>query len=529
MKEAKRHRELIDGYCSDSLTDAEFAELEGALRKNVELRRLVLEYRMLDSDLRSIASADLPIGPVDTGSSPEVSTIRRLRIEVWAMAAAIAVLAAGVAFLGLRQASSNTVADVEPDLDHGVAVLIQAIDAQWENRQLRQGDSLAPGRWQLNQGTAELEFYSGASVILEAPAELEIVSDKGGVLHGGKLRAQVPLHAHGFTITTKDVELVDLGTSFGMEVGADSGTAVHVFEGKVELFEPDSDRRIGEGRELVSGQGSLVDPNGLASAIEASDVDFLSPSDLETQSRVLRQNGYERWRRSSATMNTDPRLLARYNFDPKMGVPRSLINRSVRDDDRLEGAIIGAQWSSGRWPGKGALEFKRPSDRVRIEVPGQHSSMTLVVWLRIDGFDNLFHSLLLSDGWDRPGAVHWQIHKQGFVELAVWHGESNQTHNSRAPFVMEPSGFGRWIQLAAVYDDKTETVSHYRDSDLSGVVKLPVVVPLAIGKAEIGNWSPPLHNSRQIRQFNGRMDEMLIFDQALSASEIADLYQNGKP
>jgi len=54
-----------------------------------------------------------------------------------------------------------------------------------------------------------------------------------------------------------------------------------------------------------------------------------------------------------------------------------------------------------------------------------------------------------------------------------------------------------------------------------------VVVPLAIGKAEIANWTGTGKGSRQTRYFNGRIGELLIFDEALSAKEIAELYQNG--
>lgn len=520
MNLKNRHCELLDGYCSGALTEAEFAELEEALRGDVKLRQLLIEYRTLDSDLRGFASV-----PTTDQPASQVRTMRRLRIEVWSMAAAIVILLGGVAFLGVRESHSQ----VEPSLDHGVAVLTQAIDAQWKDRDVRQGDSMAPGSWQLTAGTAELEFYSGASVILEAPAELEIVSENGGVLHVGKLRAQVPLHAHGFTITSKEVELVDLGTSFGMEVGAESGTAVHVFEGKVELFKPGSDRRQGAGVELLAGEGRRINVGGAQSVIRASDIGFVSPLELDRQSQTRQQLGFEHWKQSAAVVAHDARLLGHYDFETPSGASRELINRSSREYDGLTGAIIGARWGVGRWPAKGALDYKRPGDRVRIEVPGQSKSVTLVAWLRIDGFDHPFASLLLSDGWDRPGAVHWQIHKDGFVELAVWHGESRATNNSRAPFVMRSSDFGRWIQLAVVYDGDAKIVSHYRDGEPLGVIPLPEVVPLAIGKAEIGNWTPPPHDSRQIRNFNGRMDELILFDQALTATELARLYEDGKP
>jgi hypothetical protein len=528
MNSGNRHRELIDGYCSGSLNEEEFAELEAALRKDMGLRRQLLEHRMLDSDLRSFASADLRMSPNSDEHVRDAGTIRRLRIEVWAMAAAIAALFAGVAFLGLREVSPNSVAYVEPGLDHGVAVLTKVVDAEWKDRIGRQGDSMAPGRWKLVAGAVEMEFYSGASVILEAPAELEIVSANGGILHAGKLRAQVPLHAHGFTITTNDVQLVDLGTSFGIEVGADTGTAIHVFDGKVELFGKNRDRRLGEGYELLAGEGRNVNRTGEASAIEVSPAEFLSPSEIESRSQIRLQRRHESWRASATTLSEDSRLLARYDFEPAADA-RNLVNRSLRMHDGLDGAIIGARWGEGRWPGKGALDFKRPGDRVRIDVPGESSSLTLAAWLRIDGFDNQLHSLLLSDGWDRLGALHWQIHKDGFVELAVWNSIADRTNNSRASFVMQPSDFGRWMQLAVVYDGESSMVTHYRDGELLGAARLPTVVPLAIGNAEIGNWTPPPKDSRQIRHFNGRMDEMLIFEGALSANEIFELYQNGKP
>ena len=94
---------------------------------------------------------------------------------------------------------------------------------------------------------------------------------------------------------------------------------------------------------------------------------------------------------------------------------------------------------------------------------------------------------------------------------------------------MRPSDFGRWMQLAVVYDGEAEILTHYRDGEPLGVIPLPEVVPLAIGRAEIGNWTPPPHDSRQIRNFNGRMDELMIFDQALTATELARLYENGNP
>ncbi|MEM9366706.1 MAG: LamG domain-containing protein [Planctomycetota bacterium] len=528
MNSTNRHLELINGYCSGSLDEQAFAELETALRGDQGLRRQLLEHRMLDSGLRGIASADLRISPSSDEHKQGANTPLQRRFATWALAAAIAALSVGFTFWVLRRTPSNRIARVQPILDHGVAVLTKVVDAKWQGRVARQGDSMAPGPWNLLSGVVELEFYSGASVILEAPARLEIVSANRGILHAGKMRAQVPLHAQGFTMNTNEVQLVDLGTSFGMQVSPDTGTAVHVFDGMVELFETGRERRLGEGYELFAGEGRHVDRMGEASTIEVSPAEFMSPAEIERRLQVRSQRRHEIWQSSTSELRDDDRLLARYDFE-RSDDARTLANRSRRMHDGLNGAIIGARWCYGRWPTKGAIDFKRPGDRIRIEVPGKSSSLTMAAWLRIDGFDNQFHSLLLSDGWDRLGAVHWQIHRDGFVELAVWHSAVDRTNNSRASFEMRPSDFGRWMQLAVVYDGESSTVTHYRDGELLGSALLPTVVPLEIAKAEIANWTPPLDSSRQVRHFNGRMDEMLIFDSALPANEIVALYENGKP
>ena len=86
----------------------------------------------------------------------------------------------------------------------------------------------------MKAGVAHLEFYSGATVILEAPAEFDLISRTQAYCRRGKLRAIVPPQAEGFTIGSPVMDLVDRGTEFGLQVGAGDATEVHVFQGKVE-------------------------------------------------------------------------------------------------------------------------------------------------------------------------------------------------------------------------------------------------------------------------------------------------------
>ncbi|MEM1296189.1 MAG: LamG-like jellyroll fold domain-containing protein [Verrucomicrobiota bacterium] len=518
MKEADL--EQLDAWWRGDLSDEEFRAFEERLESDPAFRATLRALADVEEGLTNLAIEPLPLG---IGEIKEKDPIQWGMWSGWAVAAAVV-----ISFIATFTDGEKALIGEEaaPVLDLGVAVLTREIDAIWESAEVRLGDPMSRGLWQLVSGTAELEFYSGASVILEAPATLEIHSENHGILHAGRLRADVPHHAHGFTITTKSVELVDLGTSFGMEVGNDEETSVHVFDGEVEIFDPKSEKQKGDGEILLAGEGRVLSLTGEAESIEADGSRFMTPKKIGERARLQEQENFSRWLGQVGQLKEDARLVAHYPF--LEGEGRALENQSAIEFGGLRGAIIGAHWKSGRWPEKGALDFKRPSDRVRIEVPEVMESMTLVTWVRIDGLDNAFNSLLLSDGWDRPGAVHWQILNSGEIELAVWHGQE-ETNNSRAPFVMQPFDFGQWIHLAVVYDGASGTVSHYRDGRLSGVVKLPAVVPLSIGKAEIGNWTPPALKSRQIRHFNGQIDELIIFNEAFSEAEIQRLYQHGKP
>src|SRR5439155_18428897 len=149
--------------------------------------------------------------------------------------------------------------------DSTVAVLLRAPGAEWEpgGSPIRAGAPLAAGWLRLKAGFAHIEFYGGATVILEGPAELQLISRSEAYCARGKLRATVPPTAHGFTIGSPDLDLVDRGTEFGLAVGAGKKTEVHVFEGKVDLFNPGADLKAPPQRALTTGQGVRVDGPGL--------------------------------------------------------------------------------------------------------------------------------------------------------------------------------------------------------------------------------------------------------------------------
>ena len=189
--------------------------------------------------------------------------------------------------------------------------------------------------------------------------------------------------------------------------------------------------------------------------------------------------------------------------------------------------LVGCGRADGRWPGKGALEFRAVSDRVRFNVPGEMASATFLAWVRVDGLDRRFNSLFMADAF-APGAAHWQILNNGRVRLGVATREKPGVANYDSPVVFTPERLGRWVHLAVVYNGAAARVVHYVDGRPEGAASLKPGNPLRLGPAGLGNWDPGRRSdSAPIRHFSGRMDEFALYRRALGDAEIARIYAIG--
>lgn len=118
---------------------------------------------------------------------------------------------------------------------NSIAKIAYQQNAGWSSGSRLTGDTIDAGMMQLQVGIARLDFSNGATVTLQAPAKFEVLSAGRTRLHEGVLTVHVPGTAIGFEIETPTVDVVDLGTAFGLAVGVDGETDVCVFEGEVEV------------------------------------------------------------------------------------------------------------------------------------------------------------------------------------------------------------------------------------------------------------------------------------------------------
>jgi hypothetical protein len=533
-------RALLDALCEETITPEQVSRLEQLVLTHPEAEAYYVQYLSQHADLVCHFSV-LPARTeqalrerVTAAPATHPARAGRLRL-VWA-GVGLTGLAAGVLLaltLGrwLAGDSQQSPGRGPEASDNTVAVLLQAAGTRWEDTGLptRAGAALPPGWLRLKSGLAHLEFYNGATVVLEGPAELQLISRTQAYCARGKLRAVVPPGAYGFTIGSPAMDLVDRGTEFGLDVGAGGRTEVHVFQGKVELYEPASTGRVAPRHELTTGQGVRLDGPGEARPIPTNPDAFSTVQQLAARSQAEIQLRQRQWLEASKALCQDPSLQVYYTFEADRPGGRTLLDRSRERKDPRDGAIVGCAWVDGRWPGRQGLEFKRVTDRVRLNVPGKFESLTLVAWVRVDGLPNLNDSLLMADGW-APGTPHWQLRDDGTLILGVQSDPKGRGAHYHAREVFTPARFGQWAQVAVTYDREAGLVSHYVDGRPVAQEATHFDIPLRIGNAELGNWNIASHrNPSPVRFFSGRMDEFMMFSRALTEAEIERLYEQGRP
>ncbi len=84
------------------------------------------------------------------------------------------------------------------------------------------GSELGKGWMQIDAGTIELKFKSGATIQVEGPAVFGIDSAMRGFLEYGRASVHAPEGARDFVVGTAAMEVVDLGTRFTMSVAENS-------------------------------------------------------------------------------------------------------------------------------------------------------------------------------------------------------------------------------------------------------------------------------------------------------------------
>jgi hypothetical protein len=387
-------------------------------------------------------------------------------------------------------------------------MLVDEAGANFEAGKAPAEGCFSKGSYSLEAGAIHLRFKSGASLVIEAPAHFDILSDNRAHLHHGKARAIVPQSVRDFAISTDAAEYENAGSEFGLRSNSGStATSLHVFDGRINLHKRGSREvlaTVSEGDSVTYAAGRLEPDENLSAA------DFVAPGDI----------GHLRWMARNNTWLQDPSLIALFPFQPTDD--HSLLTNARTNSAVTDAKIHGAKWVSGRWQQKDALLFDRDDDYVEIEIPGEFQEFTVAGWFFIDRFDHEMNALLNSN-FAANGGVHFQITRTGVarggvlgvVENRSWPGPPVQT--------------GRWAHLACVISVPRGIQNIYVNGLVAqeGVIKKGT--PIRPGTARIGNWLPSSNYKATCRALRGRIDELAVWSRALNETEIRSHVNEGRP
>jgi hypothetical protein len=483
-------RLLDDAWADPDEDSAEREKLVAHLEGDPAAREYLLERAMLHVRLRhSLRRRGLATWAVDGSQRGAVKWSRR-SVLAWFSAACCVALAIGGGLFASRPYATVRVGIGTAGLPSGRGM--------WSEPH------------ELAAGVLELETRKGATVVIEAPAVFRFETPQRLMLSRGRVSAEVPAPAKGFTVVTPSGEAIDLGTRFAVDVPVSGAAEVHVFDGEVVAHgtaRPPKNVKDGEAFSLAMNESRDL---RTAAFIRGSEIPGLAAAVEAGQEGVART--------ASRRLHDDPALIAVIDLEDDL-------HKSVSE---VPGQYRLVQ---GRWPGSRSADFTNLGDHLPVDVGGESDwpQLTVAAWVRLDRLGEPFQSLYHTDGWtlQNPGQIHWMIVDTGVMRLAlpglVLDPQAVERYAQPESRTSVLGTEGRWMHLAFVYDSEARTASFYVDGRPDGVTMLAEAPPARLGPARVGNWNA------SDRKLSGRLDEIVLLGRCLTADEVRLLFEAGVP
>lgn len=424
-----------------------------------------------------------------------------------------------------------------------VATLRSSHEAQWGEHDISPGRPLVPGDYRLERGLALVQLNGGATTLLEAPVDFSLVDGDSLRLAYGKVVGRCE-EGERLIIRTPNAEVVDLGTEFGVVVDDQGVTTTHVFEGVVRMT-PMANGRPGAASHIIgAGSARQVDATGThVSTVAPAELTFVRTQEFEAR-RAADTSPYHRWLAYSYELRRRPDVVAYYTLDDVTSTGL-VLNLADATSGRLNGEPCQSMLLSladrvvpGRFPGKTALRFDGSLEDyivVRDEEMLTHcDTVTIAAWIRPDWTDRYVDMAIVSRRESEMGLINYQMGLLGNVPTSLG---SLQWLSRPDGLVMTPPQWStppvfsfepRWMHIAVssgteqavVYLDGRE-VARFASHTID---RRPHT--LLIGAAQHGSSAQDVVPRFF---FNGVIDELLIINGTMSASQIQELYQRTRP
>ncbi len=479
---------LVDG----ALSDAQHAQLSAMLRDSEEARHFYVRATALSASLFHYAGE----------MQSEPGKIIRPQWRRWlAPLATAAVLALGL-WIGRFLIGGK----VDDDAQETIAHLSGAKDCQWVGVALQNGDEFTSGqRLELKAGFAEITFDSGAQLVLEGPATLDLRSAWEAELQRGTVKANVPTEAIGFRLANAEVEVVDLGTEFSMTADGGGATEVFVLKGAIEVQPRNGAKTKTVMREKQARRFAKLG----GSEVRDSDAKF---------QRLARKVGIERFAK--------PLNFARWHFDEMAGDIAAVETSGFPTRALWLEPAGAAHFAEGRWGKSLALDGNTIA---YLDAALRRPMRTVAMWVRLPESSPASGDGIATVPLGKPGmpCVEFLVNSRpGDGTLGALRLQSGTAHIVGST----PLRDGRWHHLAAVFGNNPKaarpSILLYVDGRLESpsghFAQRQTAAPETEQTLRLG--TVPSESARLV----GQIDELILTDRPLAPVEIRHLMRTNE-
>lgn len=431
-----------------------------------------------------------------------------------------------------------------------------AVDCKWASGSdpLLVNDFIPLGRKvRLESGFLEISHNRGAKVILHGPCLYEVKSDSGGYLSQGKLMARIEkkeerktkneelpdsrssfLIPHSyFAVRTPTATVTDLGTEFGVEVDKRGVTDVQVFTGTVEVatsVEQDVERRS----EIIQAGQCVHVERDSAMATSADPGSFEEHAKRFTRTMPGKVNAGDAY--ADMVLSMAPIVYYRMDKWPTTDEAGRYVLVDSAPGAHNGVACVDPTFGPPNCRGKfnGALEIHSSTTSEHAFVSKypktENGKLSVSAWVRPIRVDpwaaivaNWCHPLSHETAEDGVGQFAFGVNLFRELMVQIRCQDGTMAGVCERGMALPQS---QWHHVAFVADG--EVLHLYRNGAEVGAVpcrgidRQPLPECLGIGCTMDKNGVGPRPESAF--QWDGRIDEIAIFNHALSAEQVYQLY-----
>ena len=544
---------LLSAFCDDRLDASHREQLEAILQDHPEARAYYLRYLDQHLELRRT-------GEVRSRSRQNVASLPRPGTtgrNTWmAVSGVAAVLILGLSIALWKSLSPQpdnlTVAVTEPPVP--IAYLTRADGVKWRSKTNlpKIGGQLSAGAYELLAGQLRLDFIDGAAVAIQSPAEFSLQDEDSVLLKRGKMAVRASKPDGGFTVNTPVAIFFDVGTEFAVNVTEDSSSQLLVRDGEVvasvlgnegtvlhgnsdsalsgETLVVDASQRTVQRAELSESQfAAMIDPGLIPLNLGPAYVNAVKASSPLGYWRFEKiEDGVIRNEMSSSHQALVFGDLSLEGLENRVGffTPEKT-DQYVLVEEGFEGLNRDGEYSIELWMNPLNHDFSAVVGLVQPDRPGRdkhHKRDRHKKKHRLE----LRLAQIQSLAMDSKRCSFSELYAEHAGRMHFFHrlDPDDPFKNVSHAFSVDPYSPGKWQHIVAVRE--ADEISLFQNGALVYADTAPPNRDDDVYRVIVGRYSHKMRKKPgwMPNSFAGRIDEVAVYDRALSAEEVTAHFES---